>query len=449
MTQFTVQQAIDLAVQQQRAGKLPEAESIYRQIIAQAPGRHDVLQRLAEVCYQTGKAEEALALLRRAVAADPAVADYHGNLAMILSVLCRFDEAIPEFERALAIRPDTPEAYSNMGNALRETGRLDAAAASIRRALSLRPNYPEAEWNLAYVLLTQGNFHEGLSAYEARLRVRNFPNRFFDRGRWDGGDLRGRRVLLHAEQGIGDTIQFIRYAPMVKQRGGTVIVLCPPELRRLFTGQLGIEQIVCDNPLPAFDVECPIPSLPRVFGTTTETIPRDVPYLSADSMLAQTWRQRLGAEPSGLKIGLVWAGSPTHRNDRNRSMPLVALAPLGAIRGVRSISLQKGAAARQLREQRHGLNIVDWTDELKDFADTAALMSNLDLVICVDTAVAHLAGALGRPVWLLNAFAPDWRWMWSRPDSPWYPTMKIFRQPRIGDWGTPVGQIAQELTKLR
>jgi Tfp pilus assembly protein PilF len=447
MTQFTVQQAIELAVQQHRAGKLAEAEAIYRQIMAQAPARHDVSQRLAEVLYQAGKPEQSLELLHRAVEADPGVADYHANLAMILCVLSRFAEAIPEFERALAIRPDTPATYSNMANALRETGQLDAAETSLRRALSLRPNYPEAEWNLSYVLLTQGKLREGFTAYEARLRVPNFPNRPFERPKWDGSDLTGRTILLYSEQGVGDTIQFIRYAPMVKQRGGRIVVFCPPELRSLFSGRLGIEQIVCDYPLPDFDFYCPIPSLPNMFGTTLETIPGNVPYLAADPRLAQNWRERLGTGSPGLKIGLVWAGSPTHRNDRNRSMPLAALAPLAAVQGVQWISLQKGPASAQLREQPHGLAITDWTEELKDYADTAALIASLDLVISVDTSVAHLAGALGRPVWLLNAFAPDWRWLWSRPDSPWYPTMRIYRQPKMGGWRIPVEQIVEDLNR--
>lgn len=450
MTQLTVQQAIELAQQHQRAQRLAEAEAIYRQILAQAPAEHGVYQRLAEICYQAGRIEEALELMRRAIAVAPDVADYHANLAMLLSMLGRFEEAIAEFQRALAIRPQSPETLNNLGGALREMARFDEAAMTLRRALAMRPDYAEAEWNLAFVLLTEGNLREGLFAFEARLRVKHFPNRRMEGPMWDGSDLHGRRILLHTEQGVGDTFNFIRYAPMVAARGGRVMVLCGTDVYRLLSVQhLGVEQWVADGQrVPQFDTHCPLMSLPKVFGTTTETIPADVPYLVADPSWVQPWRERLARDPAHLKAGLVWAGNLHPIHNRKRTIGLSALGSLGACRDVSFYSLQKGPAAQEGLSPPAGMKLVDWSGELNDFADTAALIAALDLVITIDTSVAHLAGAMGKPTWVLLPFVADWRWFLDREDSPWYPTMKLFRQAALGDWSEPVARLAGELMRL-
>jgi tetratricopeptide (TPR) repeat protein len=450
MTQFTVPQAIELAVQHQRASRPAEAEAIYRQILAQAPTRHDVLQRLAEICFQGGRIPEALELMRSAAAAAPEVADYRANLAMLLSMLGQFDQAIPEFQRALAIGPNNPEVLNNLGGALRETARFDQAAATLRRALALRPDYAEAEWNLAFVLLTQGNFRDGLPAFEARLRVKHFPNRKIDGPMWDGSDLHGRRILLHTEQGVGDTFNFIRYAPMVAARGGRVFVLCGTDVHRLMSIQrLGVEQWIADGqPLPQFDVHCPLMSLPKVFGTTVETIPGNAPNMVADAKLVESWRKRIAPDPEKLKVGLVWAGNLHPIHNRKRTMPLSVLAPLGNAAGVSFYSLQKGPADQEAKTPPAGMKLIDWSGELNDFADTAALIAALDRVITIDTSVAHLAGTLGKPTWVLLPFVADWRWLTDRENSPWYPTMRLFRQTRLGDWLGPVARVAEELERL-
>lgn len=449
MTQLTVQQAIELAQQHQRAQRPAEAEAIYRQILAQAPAQHDVYQRLAEICYQAGRIEEATELMRRAVAAAPEVADYHANLAMLLSMLGRFEEAIAEFQRALAIRPESPETLNNLGGALREMARFDEAATTLRRAMAMRPDYAEAEWNLAFVLLTQGNLREGLPAFEARLRVKKFPNRRIEGPMWDGSDLHGRRILLHTEQGVGDTFNFIRYAPMVAARGGRVMVLCGTDVYRLMSvQQLGVEQWVADGqPVPQFDSHCPLMSLPKVFGTTIQTIPSGVPYMAADPNWVEPWRERLARDPARLKVGLVWAGNLHPIHNRKRTIGLAALGPLGACPGVSFYSLQKGSAAQEAQSPPAGMKLTDWSGELNDFAETAALIAALDLVITIDTSVAHLAGAMGKPTWVLLPFVADWRWFVDREDSAWYPTMKLFRQRALGDWSEPVARVAQELSR--
>jgi hypothetical protein len=264
---------------------------------------------------------------------------------------------------------------------------------------------------------------------------------------WDGSPLHGRRILLIAEQGLGDSIQFIRYVPMVAARGGEVLLLCQPRLRRLFEGQLEIRQVISmGEMLPPFDVCCPLMSLPHVFQTSPSTIPHEVPYLRPDPQRVSQWGQRLEAVPGKPRLGLAWAGNPTYRNDRYRSVPLTALEPLTkAAPEAAFVSLQKGPAS----SQAHGapMPLHDWTHDLTDLTDTVALIQNLDLVIAVDTAVAHLAGALAKPVWLLAPFAPDWRWQLDRRDSPWYPTMRLFRQPARGDWANPISEIARELER--
>ena len=341
-----------------------------------------------------------------------------------------------------------PRPTNNLGNVHQKSPRRGAGDRLYRRALELRPGEPEVRVALASTFLLSGDFAQGFPLYEARWETPagRAMARTFAQPLWDGSPLAGRRILLHAEQGLGDTIQFIRYVPLVKEMGGVVSVLCPPELRRLLTGQLGIEQIVTDlNALPAFDVHCPILSLPRVLRTTLHSIPARVPYLTVDPTMSRAWQQRLDAAPKGLKVGLVWAGSPKHRKDHQRSIPPEELAPLAAVGGVRFISLQKGDAS----STRIGLNLVDWTAELTDLADTAALIANLDLVICVDTAVAHPAGACrAAPVWLLLPFAPDWRWMWDRADSPWYPTMRLFRQSSPGNWAGVIAGVVDALLRL-
>jgi hypothetical protein len=449
MPEMTLQQAIDLAHQHRRAGQLAQAELIFRQIIAYDPQRHDIIQQVAQLAHQSGQIEESLELMRRAVVLAPGVADYHANLAMLLSTLGRFDEAIPEYRQAMVLEPNLPDVFNNLGNLLRETGQPAEAESFFRKAMALQPS-EVARWNLSFMLLARGEFAEGWPAYESRLSMNGFPARKFPQPMWDGRDLGGRTILLHAEQGMGDTFNFIRYAPLVHQRGGRVIMLCQPPVHRLLATQtqLGVDQWISEiQPLPPFDVHCPLLSLPGIFGTTFESIPNTVPYLFPDPALANRWRDRIAQLP-GLKVGLVWKGSPTPIHNRKRSTTLAELAPLFAVPGVSFISLQKGEPPVQANTFPAGATLIDSTSDLADFADTAALISTLDLVISIDTGVAHLSGALGKPTWVLLPFVPDWRWFHDRSDSPWYPTMRLFRQSHLSDWSQPIRAASVELSCL-
>jgi ADP-heptose:LPS heptosyltransferase len=262
---------------------------------------------------------------------------------------------------------------------------------------------------------------------------------------WDGAPAKGKTILLFGEQGAGDMIQFVRYAPMVAERCARTVLVCGPDLKTLLKGVNGVSEVVdYDEQPPRFDQHVPLMSLPKLFKTDLDSIPAPIPYLSADPAKVEHWRLRLGGRP-GRKIGLAWAGRITHPNDRNRSMSLAQLAPLAAVKNVQWISLQKGPAEAEARTPQAGLEITDVSSELTDYSDTAALIANLDLVISVDTSVVHVAGAMGKPVWVLLPFIPDWRWLLDRPDSPWYPTMRLFRQRAVGDWEPVVQGIAEKL----
>ena len=303
-----------------------------------------------------------------------------------------------------------------------------------------------AHWNLSLALLLSGDFAGGWEEYEWRWKMKNNDGRNYSCPLWQGEDIVGRTINLHVEQGFGDTIQFIRYAPMVMQRGAKVIVECQPQLVRLLASVEGLAHIT-DRTASSiyFDMHAPLLSLPRIFSTTLKTIPCHVPYLSADRVLVAKWRQKIEPLPGRFRVGLVWAGNPTHGNDRNRSCALVDFALLAKIPNVIFYSLRKDEGAEQCENPPHEINLVDLTRDIADFADTAALMDNLDLIISVDTAVAHLAGALGRPVWTLLPFVPDWRWLLDRRDNPWYPTMRLFRQSKPGNWRGVMADVANAL----
>jgi hypothetical protein len=261
--------------------------------------------------------------------------------------------------------------------------------------------------------------------------------------------LNGQRILLYAEGGLGDTIQFIRYAPLMAARGGKVIFECPAPLVSLLRDMPGLEQIIpAGEPMPPFDLLCPLMSLPLNFKTTIRTIPASVPYLHPDSRLVEEWSRKLPADPGRPRIGLVWAGNRQNMNDRNRSMSLGRFASLAAVKNARFYSLQVGPAGEEARHSPPGVDLIDYTDDLHDFADTAAMVANLDLVIAVDTSVAHLAGALAKPIWLLVPYLPDWRWMLHRDDSPWYPTMRLFRQKARGDWTGVIKGLVDSLVEF-
>jgi len=466
----TLLDALDAAVNHHMAGRLGEAAPLYRLVLAVEPLQPDALHLLGVLEAQRGahdaavphiarsvrirpdaaqpwahlggalqalgRAEEAAAVLKRALALDPAQDDALDNLGAALHALAQYGTARAWLTRAVLMRPGHPDTLINLGTVLRDLRRFDEAEACFDAAIARQPNHTGAHLARAVGRLVQGDLPTGWDEFEWRWR--RFPT-----PPWAGEPLDGRAILLHAEQGFGDTIQFARYAPLVAKVGGRVILETHPLLTRLL-GTLGPEVQVVEqgSEPPPHDLHCPLMSLPRAFGTDLATIPAARSYLSADPGDVARWAERIG-DAKSLRVGLVWAGNPKHRNDRNRSIPVDKLRPLLSVPGVRFFSLQTGDARDALPE-----GVDDLIEGVRDFADTAAILKNLDLVVAVDTAVIHLAGALGVPAWLLLPFAPDWRWLLDRGDTPWYPSLRLYRQPRPGDWDTMLGTAAAVLRAM-
>jgi tetratricopeptide (TPR) repeat protein len=430
---------------------------------------------------QLGRPESALASYARAIELDPAYAEAHNNLGNVLSDLARCAEALRCYDQALQLRPEFVDAWVNRANLLRRliryedalasseraircspthaqahsshgavlasVGRYEEAMSSYRRAIELEPTLADAIWNMSIVHLSRGEFREGWPRYEARWHVKNLGlrQRHSSRRAWAGEEsLQGQVILLHAEQGYGDIIQFSRYAPLVAARGARVMLGVPGQLRNLMRSLEGVEDVIAQGPLPAFEHHCPLLSLPLAFGTELATIPAPISYLRADGAARARWRARLGELPEP-RVGLVWSGRATHSNDLNRSVALEQFLPFTRC-GAQCVSLQKEVRAVDERTLASTPSIERLGEELTDFADTAGLLSELDLVISVDTAIAHLAGALGKPVWILLPQVADWRWLQEREDSPWYPSAKLFRQPAAGDWASVIDRVAAQLT---
>jgi Flp pilus assembly protein TadD len=434
----------------ERQGRPAEAQAEFAEALRLMPGYADAHTNLGRVLMRQGALEAARAEFAEAVRLKPDHADAHVCLGRVLLDQGQLDEATKGFSEAVRLKPGDAGVHNESGIVLAMQGRLDEAMARFQETLRLEPGYPSAHYNRARLWLQMGRFDQGWPDYEWRWRLGN-PALIpwsHPQPQWDGADLPGRTILLHCEQGFGDAIHFIRYAPLVAERCGRVVVVGDARLRRLFRSVAGVAQCVTgDEPLPPVDAHCPLMSLPLAFGTTLETVPRTVPYLQADPREIERWRERLAGGPGGLKVGLVWAGASMNQNDRNRSLPLALLAPLARVPGVGFYSLQKGEPARQAKNPPGGMSLIDWTEELDDFADTAALIANLDLVISVDTAAAHLAGALGRPTWVLLPAVADWRWLLGREDSPWYPTMRLFRQTTPGQWEDVFRHVADALQR--
>lgn len=427
-----IERRLRTAYQRLQGGDTDGAGRLAREVLTKAPENTAALNLQAILAHRAGSNVEAVALLERAASLDPRVVDYHFNLGVALQAQERHAEAIRAYRNALSLQPRHAPALTNLGRALQKLVRPQEAVASFERALALQPDLPEAHWGLATQLLLIGEFARGWDEYEHRWKLpENRGNRReFGVPRWEGGAVAGHRLLLQAEQGAGDTLQFVRYAPLLAERGARVVVLCQPALKRLLMEMEAISVVTDTDPLPALDFHVPLMSLPRLFGTLRSTIPANVPYLRPDPMDVRAWSEKLGGGHE-RKIGIVWAGNRRHLNDRNRSCPLETFDRLAEVGGLRFYSLLKNEPGGAARSR---LAPVDLAPALVDFADTAAVLMHLDLVITVDTAVAHLAGALGRPVWLLLPFAPDWRWLLERRDSPWYPSMRLFRQGTPGDW---------------
>ena len=428
----------------QERGQVDQAIECFRRALALRPNHPQTLNNLGNALRQKGDFESARDALGQAVSAQPDSPQIRSNFANVLFDLGQPEQAVEQYETALKLAPSYPEAWNHMGVALRGAGRVEEALTAHRRALSLKPDYAEARYAEAWALLLLGHFEQGWSAYEFRPRAAAGWNRFPNP--WKGEPLNGRRILLHAEQGFGDTLQFARFTSTVTKLGGHVILECQRELVSLLEGLVDVEGVVArDDALPPFDVHCPLMSVPFVLNLAESSIPKNVPYLAPDPLLVAHWANRLEQLGPAPHIGLCWTGRATHTDDRRRSMRLADFAPLASAVSATFDSLQIGKAGDEVHTATSGLRVIDHRDQLTDFTQTAALIKNLDMIISVDTAVAHLAGALGKPTLTLLHFAPDWRWMLAREDSPWYPTMKLFRQPRRADWPDVVGRVASEL----
>jgi hypothetical protein len=386
---------------------------------------------------------------REAIRVKPSAESYN-NLGSIYRLQGKFAEAIECFQRALELRPDFAEVLSNLGNVFMVQGRRAEAMICYDQTLRMRPDHAPAHANRAQARLAAGDFEAGWPEYEWRWKCAGGPRHAHPAPPWDGSPLAGRTLLVHAEQGLGDTLQFIRYVPLLASRGGSIVVEVQPSLLPLLA-QSGFAGVVAKGAtLPHVDLRIGLLSLPGVMGTTLVNIPADVPYLSADPGLVEHWRGVL-ADTNRFKVGIAWQGSTTNESDRLRSIPLAHFAPLDQA-NVELVSLQKGFGSEQLAAVAGEFRVRDFGDALDGqrgaFMDTAAIMKNLDLVITSDTATAHLAGALGVRVWVALPTAADWRWMYDRQDSPWYPTMRLVRQTSFDDWSGVFARLAEDLRQL-
>jgi Flp pilus assembly protein TadD len=433
----------NLGVSLTAMGRVNEAAESYRKAASLNPNSAQIRFNFGTALQSLGQHNEALQELRAAVSLRPEHAEAHNSLGISLYMTGDLEGAIAGFEKAANLRPDFASAWSNLANVLRDAGRLDEALAAYRRAIAIQPDHPDAHKNMAILLLLRGDYANGFWEYEWRWRCDGAQLRRFDRPRWTGEDPAGKTVFLYEEQGYGDVIQFARYAKVLADRGAQVILGCRPELGRLMACCAGVAQVItAGQSLPTFDLHCPLLSLPLFCGTTMPAdVPADVPYIRMSREIARPWRERVGPG-AALRVGLCWAGNPQNRNDCYRSIPLEKFARLAAIGNIEFHSLQVGPSAAD-RTRVPELNLRDHGPELKDFAETAALIEQLDLVISVDTSIAHLTGALGKPVWVLLPTAPDWRWLLDRTDSPWYPTARLFRV--IENWDQVLTEVGMEL----
>jgi len=446
----------ELGVAVWRQKRPVEAEAIYRQACQINPNEYKVLANLGLALYDQGRLGEAADLYRMAIRIQPDGFEAVMNLGVVFSEQGKFDEAMGWLLTAHLLKPESAEGLQNLAMNLGRVGKWEEAIVLYEEALKYRPDFPGIHRNLAYALLACGNYERGWPEHEWRLKCHDYGGRRINRTFWNGDDFRGRSILLHAEQGFGDILQFIRFAPMVKRRGGQVMVLCPAPLLRLVARCDGVDMAFdASSFVPDCHIHAPMLSLPAIFGTTMDTVPAHVPYLATDPVLVEYWRSELGralgiesdyrasvsenaTSGQALKpfvIGIAWQGNPDNRADRWRSFPLAQFAPLAELPGVRLVSLQVEHGLDQLRACAGRFPVIELAGPRRsDFTATAAIMNHLDLVITPETAVAHLAGGLGVRVWVGISSACDWRWPRGRDRTPWYPTMTLFHQTELDDW---------------
>ena len=430
-----------------------DAAACYENVLALEPNFAEAHNNLGNVLQALNRYDEALAAYGRALALKPRYAEALTNRGNVLRRLHRYDEAMADHDAALSLRPGFAEAFNNRGSVHHDAGRFDEATADYRQVFALNPMHFEARANMALTQLLLGDWEHGWDGYEFRFYKKSNASYRPDNpaSEWSGEALEGRRILLFAEQGFGDAIQFIRYIPEIQARGAQVTVMANRRVHRLLgTVAPGVEFVTTATPAMHFDFQAPLMSLPRLLHVRVDTIRAPQSYLHADAMRTEMWRARLGSH--GFRVGLAWQGNPAGSVDHGRSIPLREFAPLSHVERVRLVSLQKNHGAEQIDTRPAGMALEtpghDFDGGADAFVDTAAMMMNLDLVITSDTSIAHLAGALGRPVWVALKKVPDWRWLLDREDSPWYPTMRLFRQSRIDDWTDVTAQMVRELRKI-
>nr|WP_249158220.1 tetratricopeptide repeat protein [Bradyrhizobium jicamae] len=433
------------------AGHLEEAALIYRRSSARDASDYVILSNLAACLCELGRLEEAIEPCELALVLNPDHAPAHTNLGIIFEAQNLVEAAVAAHRRAIAADPDYAKGHANLAVALRNAGRIDEALEVSHRAIALDPDQPLAHYNHAHFLLMNGDLEAGFEEYRWRRQCKSLSDGdpVFTEPEWQGEPLDGRTLLLFAEYGLGDALQFVRYLPMAADMGGPVVLQVQPALAALLrTIRPDVTVAARGEPLPPFDLQLPLMSLPRIFRTTLDSIPADIPYLQADPARVTRWQRVLGGV-SALKVGVVWSGNPCHKGDRQRSLSAEAVLPRLVVPCVQLYSLQKEPRPEDRPVlARLGGDVVDLALALGDFADTAAAVAALDLVIAVDTSVAHLAGALGRPVWVLLPYALDWRWLRDREDSPWYPTMRLFRQRAPQAWEGVLARMSAELARV-
>jgi tetratricopeptide (TPR) repeat protein len=457
----SIDQTLELAREHERAGRYPECLELCELVlleranepealhlvglVAQHRGQTDVaLDLIGTALFQKRQFNQAIAVYQQAISLRIADAKTYTHLGAALIRTGQIEQAIKALQQAISLRPGHVSAYNYLGMAFQIQGNFAESIENFQRAMTLDPENAEIHWSLGLVQLISGDYESGWKHFEWRLRLPRLKlKREFAEPQWVGQEVAGKTVLLFTEGGFGDALHFIRYAPMLAERGARVVLECQPELVRMLERVGGISRVIRHGEkLPAFDYQAPLQSLPFAFGTRLETVPASVPYLSVENELVESRKKRLAGP--GFKVGLVWAGSDNPKDLRSRSLEV--FAPLSQIPGVEFYSLQRGRETAQVAPA--GMSVIRLGDELKDFYETAAVVMNLDLVISVDTSIVHLAGALGRAVWTLIPMYPDFRWVVGRDDTPWYPTMRLFRQRRAGSWEEPVQEIVTQLRGL-
>jgi tetratricopeptide (TPR) repeat protein len=432
------------------AGRIQEAVHVFRQVSALDPGDVEILSNLCACLCALGQIDEAITACELALAISPDYAPAHTNMGIILDLQNDFEAAVAAHRRAIAACPGYIKGYANLAVALRNVGEIDEALEVSRRVVALEPDEPQVRFNHSHFLLMSGDLLNGFVEHGWGRKCKGWANGFLDlrESEWQGEALDGRTLLLYAEFGIGDALQFVRYLPLVAEMGGSIVLQVQRELVPLLRMLPGVIVVPRGAPLPPFDVHLPLMDLPRIFRTTLDSIPADIPYLHADRASVARWRYALDDKRS-LKVGVVWAGNPQHRGDRYRSLRAQDVLPRLIMPGVQLYSLQKEPRPEDVEVlARLSAEIIDLAPVIDNFADTAAAVMVLDLVIAVDTSVVHLAGALGRPVWVLLPYALDWRWLRDREDTPWYPSARLFRQHKTHVWEDALSRVSSELARV-